>query len=63
MAGDLVENVQLVDDFTHPKTNRRSHCYRITFRSMDKVLTMEEINKIQDKIREQVEGELSVEVR
>lgn len=36
LAGDLVENVELVDQFTHPKTNRTSHAYRITYRHMDR---------------------------
>ena len=63
MAGDLVENVNLIDDFTHPKTSRRSHCYRITYRSMDRVLTVKEINEIQERIRQQVGTELNVEVR
>ncbi|CAO3702227.1 unnamed protein product [Rhizopus stolonifer] len=36
IAGDIVENVSLIDDFTHPKTNRRSMCYRINYRSMDR---------------------------
>jgi len=25
---DLVEEVQLIDNFTHPKTQRTSNCYR-----------------------------------
>ncbi|TXT12892.1 hypothetical protein VHUM_01293 [Vanrija humicola] len=36
VAGDLVENVSLVDEFTHPKTGRRSLAYRINYRSMDR---------------------------
>lgn len=36
VAGDLVENVSLIDDFTHPKSGRRSLCYRLNYRSMDR---------------------------
>ncbi|KAI9244980.1 phenylalanyl-tRNA synthetase [Phascolomyces articulosus] len=36
VAGDLVENVELIDDFTHPKSDKRSLCYRILYRSMDR---------------------------
>ncbi|KAI9281055.1 phenylalanyl-tRNA synthetase [Sporodiniella umbellata] len=36
IAGDIVENVALIDEFTHPKTNQRSVCYRINYRSMDR---------------------------
>ena len=63
VAGDLVENVSLFDDFTHPKTGRTSHAYRITYRSMDRVLTMEEINVVQDRVREEVGIQLGVEIR
>ena len=37
MAGDLAESVELVDTFKHPKTERESRCYRIVYRSMDRV--------------------------
>ncbi|CAO3658987.1 unnamed protein product [Umbelopsis ramanniana] len=36
VAGDIVENVTKIDDFTHPKSQKRSVCYRITYRSMDR---------------------------
>ncbi|KAI9321333.1 phenylalanyl-tRNA synthetase [Dichotomocladium elegans] len=36
VAGDIVEDVKLIDDFVHPKSNRRSLCYRMTYRSMDR---------------------------
>ena len=62
-AGDLVEKVELIDKFVHPKTERVSHCYRITYRSMDRNVTNEEINVIQDQIREMVVNELGVELR
>ena len=34
VAGDLVERVQLMDDFRQPGTGRRSRLYRIVYRSM-----------------------------
>lgn len=34
VAGDLVENVELFDQFVHPKTGRTSHAYRINYRHM-----------------------------
>lgn len=36
VAGDLVEDVKLIDSFVNPKTNRTSRCYRILYRSMDR---------------------------
>lgn len=50
-AGDIVEEVKLIDEFTHPKTAKTSHCYRITFRSMDRSLTDDEINVLYFKVR------------
>ncbi|KAI8377836.1 uncharacterized protein BYT42DRAFT_571874 [Radiomyces spectabilis] len=63
VAGDLVENVKIIDDFTHPKTKRRSLCYRILYRSMDRSVTNEEINEIQENVRTSVQKEFSVELR
>jgi len=55
--------VELVDKFSHPKTKRESHCYRITYRSMDKTFTDSEINGIQDLVREEIKERLLVELR
>jgi phenylalanyl-tRNA synthetase alpha chain len=65
VAGDLVENVELVDQFVHPKTNRESRCYRITYRSMDRSLTNEEIDQLQEELRNLIGTELNdlVELR
>lgn len=50
-AGDLVEKIELIDSFTHPKTGRSSRCYRISYRSMDRSLTNEEIDELQFIVR------------
>ncbi len=63
IAGDLVEDVQLVDQFTHPKTQRKSVCYRINYRSMDRTLTNEEIDALQRQLRERVPVVFNVELR
>ncbi|KAF9429888.1 hypothetical protein BGZ94_009077 [Podila epigama] len=63
VAGDIVEDVQLIDEFTHPKTKKRSVCYRINYRSMDRNVTNAEINEIQEKLREEVVKRMSVELR
>ena len=46
-AGDLVEEVKLIDDFTNKKTGRTSNCYRISYRSNERSLTDDEINGLQ----------------
>ncbi|KAF3911373.1 hypothetical protein ABW20_dc0101336 [Dactylellina cionopaga] len=50
IGGDLVEDVKLIDEFTHPKTGRKSMCYRINYRSLERNLTNEEIDKLQEEV-------------
>lgn len=61
-GGDLVESVTLLDDFVHPKTKRRSWCFRINYQSMERTLTNDEINAIQGKVLNAL-GEKGVEIR
>lgn len=62
IAGDLVEEVKLIDNFTNKK-GMTSHCYRIAYRSMERSLTDEEINELQSKVREVVQEKLKVVLR
>ena len=63
VAGDLVEKVELLDAFTHPKTGRTSHCYRILYRHMDRSLTNEEVDVLQVEVRRRVEAALGGTLR
>lgn len=63
VAGDLVERVELIDEFVHPKTKRTSNCFRISFRSMDRSLTNEEIDLLQNQVRDETVARLGVELR
>lgn len=63
VAGDSVEDVTLIDDFTHPKKQRRSLCYRITYRSLERTLTTEEANRMHDHITRELIEKYRVEIR
>ena len=64
VGGDWIEHVVLVDQFVHPKTKTASHCYRITYQSMDRSLTNEEIDVLQEQVRHLVQTKLpSVQLR
>jgi phenylalanyl-tRNA synthetase alpha chain len=63
VGGDVVEDVRLVDEFVHPKTGRRSMCYRINYRALDRTLTNKEMNELHSRFRTQLVQKLGVELR
>ncbi|CCE65720.1 hypothetical protein TPHA_0M01450 [Tetrapisispora phaffii CBS 4417] len=63
VAGDLVEYVKLIDEFKNPKTGKTSQCYRINYQSMDRNITNEEINKLQETVRKELTRKYNLEVR
>ncbi|PKS06919.1 hypothetical protein jhhlp_005515 [Lomentospora prolificans] len=63
VAGDVVEDVRLVDEFTHPKTGRRSLCYRINYRSLERTLTNDETNELHAQVTRELVSKLGVETR
>jgi phenylalanyl-tRNA synthetase alpha chain len=63
VCGDLVEDVRLTDEFVHPKTSRKSMCYRINYRSLERTLTNEETNAMHERLRTLLVDRLGVELR
>ncbi|KAM7208479.1 hypothetical protein V8F20_001160 [Naviculisporaceae sp. PSN 640] len=63
VAGDSVEDVKLVDEFVHPKTGRKSLCYRVNYRSLERTLTNEMTNAMHERVRNLLVERLGVELR
>ncbi|KAI0449619.1 phenylalanyl-tRNA synthetase mitochondrial precursor [Xylaria acuta] len=63
VAGDVVEDVKLSDEFTHPKTGRKSMCYRINYRSLERTLTNNETNNLHSEVEKALIQKLGVEIR
>ncbi|KAL9612244.1 MAG: hypothetical protein Q9167_003157 [Letrouitia subvulpina] len=63
VGGDLVEDVELVDRFSHPASGRKSLCYRINYRSLERTLRNDEANALHEGIREELKKKLHVELR
>lgn len=63
VAGDVVEDVVLTDEFVHPKTGRSSRCYRVNYRSLERTLTNDVTNRLHQKVRDALVERLGVEIR
>ncbi|KAI4632454.1 uncharacterized protein J4E87_001927 [Alternaria ethzedia] len=63
VCGDLVEDVRLTDEFVHPKTGRKSMCYRLNYRSLERTLTNKETNELHERMKGMLVERLGVELR
>ncbi len=65
-AENLIEEVKLVDEYDDEKRfgkDKKSYTFRIIYRSPERTLTSEEINKIQEEIRTETVKELNAVLR
>jgi len=65
-ADNLIEEVKLLDEYENEEKfgeNKKSYTFRIVYRSLERTLTNEEINKIQTEIREKTEKDLKAALR
>jgi phenylalanyl-tRNA synthetase alpha chain len=63
---DLIEEVKIIDNFENDKKfweKHKSISLNITFRSIERTLTNEEINEIYFQIREKIEKDLGYILR
>ena len=66
IGGDLVEEVTLVDKYENAAkfgADRTSYTYRITYRSIERTLTNEEVNELQAKVIEATKQQFNGEIR
>ena len=65
-AENIIEEVKLIDSYEDDKkfgNDKKSYTFRIIYRSPEKTLTNEEVNKIQEEIREETKKELNAVLR
>ena len=65
-AENLIEEVKLIDSYEDEKKfgrDKKSYTFRIVYRSPERTLKNEEVNEIQEKIREKTEQDLSAVLR
>lgn len=65
-AENLIEEVKLIDEYESEEkfgAGKKSYTFRITYRSHERTLTNEEVNKIQDQIIAKTKSELEATIR
>jgi len=66
LGGDLIEQVELLDKYENVKKfgeGKLSYTFRITYRSLDRTLTNEEVNSLHAKLEEKTELDFKASIR
>ena len=66
IGGDLIEQVELLDKYENDKKfgeGKLSYTFRITYRSLERTLTNEEVNELHTKIEGETETNFKAEIR
>jgi phenylalanyl-tRNA synthetase alpha chain len=66
IAGDFVEEIALIDEYTNDEkfgADKKSFAYRITYRSIDRTLTGEEVDALHKKLEAATKEQFGGEVR
>ena len=65
-AGNLIEEVKKIDEYESAEkfgAGKKSYTFRIIYRSHERTLTNDEVNKIHDEIRAKTQAELEAVIR
>ncbi|GBE60832.1 phenylalanine-tRNA ligase [Babesia ovata] len=63
LSREYVEDVTQLSEFVHPKTGRRSLCYRVTYRAMGENLTNAFVNEIHQRALDRITDTFNIELR
>ncbi len=66
IGGDFIEEVELIDEYKNDKkfgADNKSYAYRITYRSLERTLTSEEVDKMHKEMEKQTAEQFHGEVR
>ena len=66
VADDLVEEIELIDEYENDEkfgADKKSYAYRITYRSIDRTLTNDEIEKLHKEVEKRTEEQFTATVR
>lgn len=66
IGGDLVEEVTLIDEYENDEkfgADKKSYAYRITYRSLERTLTSDEVDKLHNKVGAETETQFGGETR
>ncbi|GIY91902.1 probable phenylalanine--tRNA ligase, mitochondrial [Caerostris extrusa] len=63
IGSEIIEQVNKIDEFFHPKKKRQSYTYRIIYRHMERTLSQKEVNEIHKQIENAAVKNLNVEIR
>lgn len=66
VADDLVEEIELIDEYENDEkfgADKKSYAYRITYRSIDRTLTNDEVEKLHKEVERRTEEQFNATVR
>ncbi|GFE54996.1 phenylalanine-tRNA ligase [Babesia ovis] len=63
LSREYVEDIAQLSQYVHPKTGRRSLCYRVTYRAMGENLTNSFVNEIHQKALDKLTQLFNIELR